>query len=392
MLYNICRVWVLWPMTKRYCARFYAIFLVAATIIQARAQPLPRLVLRPILPALRLDRALWMSEAPDDSGFLFIAEQEGRIWVVPKGSDGGGAKEFLNITDRKPHADNNNVGLLGMALHPGFKTNGLCYVYYSQLNTNTATSHPRRCVISEFKASASDAHRADPASERVLLEAQEPSGGNQGGELCFGPDGYLYIGMGDGGPGNDPFNTGQNTATLLGKVLRIDVNTRSGASPGGGQKTGLAYGIPSDNPFVGEPALAGQGVRKEIFAYGLREPWRFSFDRGTGDLWAGDVGQDLWEEIDLIVKGGNYGWCVREGFHHFKPGPPGAQYLEPVIEYPHRANLVVEPRDFPRHGIGVCVVGGYVYRGRKYPWPKEFMFMPITPWEPFGACATKTGR
>src|SRR5579863_9617361 len=128
-------------MTKRYCSRFYAIFLIAAAIIQARADSLPRLVLRPTLPALRLDRALWMSEAPDDSGFLFIAEQEGIILVVPKSGDGGGAKEFLNITDRKPHADNNNVGLLGMALHPGFKTNGLCYVYYSQLNTNTAVSH-----------------------------------------------------------------------------------------------------------------------------------------------------------------------------------------------------------------------------------------------------------
>ena len=150
-------------MLNQYCARFYAIFcslFAAWTILPVCAQPLPKVALRPILPALKLDRALWMSEVPDGSGRLFIAEQDGRILVVPKGSDGAEATEFLNITDRKPHADNNNVGLLGMALHPGFKTNGLCYVYYSQLNTNTA-SHPRRFVISEFKASATDPHRVE---------------------------------------------------------------------------------------------------------------------------------------------------------------------------------------------------------------------------------------
>ncbi|HZM01782.1 MAG TPA: PQQ-dependent sugar dehydrogenase, partial [Candidatus Saccharimonadales bacterium] len=237
-------------------------------------------------------------------------------------------------------------------------SNGLFYIYYSQ-------QEPRRSVISEFKVSADDASRADMKSERILLEIPQPSEFHKAGLLCFGPDGFLYIGLGDGGGQNDQNGAAQNTGVLPGKILRIDVNTRATVGMQGTRRT-LPYGIPSDNPFVGEPEFWENSVRREIWAYGLRNPWRFSFDRQTGEMWAGDVGQDRWEEVNLIVKGGNYGWGVREGTHHFKPGPEGAHYIDPVVEYPHNPNLVAQAK-FPDHSIGACVVGGYVYRGKKYP-------------------------
>jgi glucose/arabinose dehydrogenase len=337
------------------------------------AQPLPKVQLRPVFPALTtLEHPIWMSEAPDGSGRLFIVDQVGRIVIVSKGTDGNKTNEFLNIIDRQPNSAYEE-GLLSIAFHPDFKSNGLFYIYYSQANANYSlppnnvhhSFFPRHSVISEFKVSADDPNRADLKSERILLEVPEPFANHKGGQLTFGPDGYLYLGLGDGGLGTDPFNNAQNSASLLGKFLRIDVNTRATIQRGKDTVT-LPYGIPSDNPFVGEPDMNGLGARREVYALGMRNPWRYSFDRQTGQLWAGDVGQDLWEEVDLIVKGGNYGWNVWEGFHHFKPGPPGAQYVDPVIEYPHNTALLQESK-FPRHGIGACVIGGYVYRGAKYP-------------------------
>jgi glucose/arabinose dehydrogenase len=183
--------------------------------------------------------------------------------------------------------------------------------------------------------------------------------------LSFGADGFLYASIGDGGGQNDEFGAGQNNSTLRGKILRIDVNSRSTIGLHGTHET-LPYGLPADNPFIHEPDFWENSVRKEIWAYGLRNPWRFSWDRETGQMWAGDVGQDKWEEIDLIVKGGNYGWGVREGGHYFKPGPDGARYIDPVIEYAHNTNLLSETA-FPRHSIGASVIGGYVYRGAKHP-------------------------
>jgi glucose/arabinose dehydrogenase len=356
-------------MTRRSATVILFLGLLGLPQLPTAAQPLPRVRLRPAFPALTLDRPVWLCQAPDGSNRRFVVEQTGSILMVPGGSDGSQSREFLNITDHKPFVDlgaTTHVGLISVAFHPGFRTNGLFYIFYSQTNANPAGQFPRRNVISEFKVSSADPDRADPASERVLLEVPEPFSNNQGGELGFGPDGYLYIALGDGGSNNDPFNSGQNTATLLGKILRINVNTRSTTGTGKKIKR-LEYGIPGDNPFVTEPDVwGGLGVRKEIYAWGFRNVWRYSWDRKTGDLWGADVGESLWEEVDLIVKGGNYGWCVREGAHGFKPGPPGAQYVEPVMEYPHSTNLLSQSA-FPRHSIGMCVIGGYVYRGKKYP-------------------------
>ncbi len=339
-----------------------------AWVTVATALPLPKIGLQPVFANLKNERPVWMSEAPDGSSRFFIVYQDGKILVVKKGSDGADAKEFLNIEDRHPHFENED-GLLSIAFHPGFKTNGLFYIYYNRKNSPDQHSRPLnfpyRSVISEFKVSAADPDQADMASERILFEVQQPFWNHKGGELAFGPDGYLYLGLGDGGEADDPFGSGQNTATLLAKMLRIDVNTRSTTGRGRYRRE-LQYGIPADNPFVDEPDMGNLGTRKEIYAYGLRNPWRYSWDRKTGALWVGDVGQDLWEEVDLVVKGGDYGWNVREGAHHFKPGPPGAQYIDPVMEYPHRPNLQPQAM-FPDHSVGLCVIGGYVYRGKKYP-------------------------
>ena len=348
-------------------------FFIAALVglaVVAGAQTLPTIVLKPVLTKITDERPVWMSEAPDGSGRFFIVYQTGKILVVKKGSDGGDAKVFFDIEARDPKAGGENeCGLLSIAFHPGFATNKLFYVYYNQKNPWNQNSHPLnfpiRSVISEFKVSADDADKADLNSERILLEVPQPFGNHKGGELAFGPDGYLYLGLGDGGAADDPFNSGQNSATLLGKIIRIDVNSKTD-NAFGDHKRHLEYGLPTDNPFAKEPNMGDRGARKEIYALGLRNPWRYSWDRANGALWCGDVGQNLWEEVDLIVKGGNYGWNVREGAHHFKPGPPGAQYIEPVMEYTHRPNLQAQGL-YPDHSIGLCIIGGYIYRGKSFP-------------------------
>lgn len=338
-------------MKNRAVRRFLSFLLLLAAAAAPAA--MPRIELTNAFPGLPLERPVWMCEPPGNPGRFFIVEQRGRISVAPMGSSN--AVEFLNIESREPQVDNEE-GLLGLAFHPQFKTNGLFYIYYNQ-------QKPRRSVISEFKVSATDSNKADMASERKLMEVPQPYGNHKGGQVSFGPDGFLYITLGDGGAAYDPHGNGQNMSTLLGKILRIDVNTRSSYGEGNARRE-LAYGIPKDNPFVGEREK--YRARKEIWAYGLRNVWRFSWDRENGTMWGGDVGQDEWEEINVIVKGGNYGWSVREGFHHFKPGPEGARYIDPIIEYAHTPDDQKRSR-FPDHGMGLSVTGGYVYRGNKYP-------------------------
>lgn len=288
-----------------------------------------------------MTRPLWMSEAPDGTKRLFVTQQDGKIVILPKDRNGKETKTFLDISDRKPWAQNEE-GLLGFAFHPDYKSNRKFYIFYSQQN-------PRRSVISEFQVSNANSDAADKASERILFEIPQPEWNHNGGQVSFGPDGFLYIGLGDGGGANDLFRTGQNLGTLLAKILRVDVNSKTGDLP---------YGIPQDNPFVGKSE-----ARAETWAYGLRNPWRFSFDRKTGLLYCADVGQNKWEEIDIIEKGGNYGWSFREGFQEFgtRQPPPDAKLIDPILEYPHNAQLGTN------HLPGLSITGGYVYRGEKIP-------------------------
>jgi glucose/arabinose dehydrogenase len=272
---------------------------------------------------------LLVTNAGDGSGRLFVVEQVGRIQIVRDGRVL--AEPFLDIDDLV--VAGGEQGLLGLAFHPEFESNARFFVNYTDRAGDT--------VIAEYRA-ADGSDRADAGSARVLLRIDQPYSNHNGGDVVFGPDGYLYIGMGDGGSAGDPHGNGQRLNTLLGKMLRIDVDR------------GRPYGIPEDNPFLGR-----SGVRPEIWAYGLRNPWRFSFDRDTEDLWIGDVGQGEQEEIDRARaghRGGqNYGWNVMEGTECFSP-PDGCEtqgLVRPVAVFPT--------------STGCAVVGGHVYRGSRFP-------------------------
>ncbi len=240
---------------------------------------------------------------------------------------------FLDIRDIV-NEGSNEEGLLGLAFPPDFSETGRFFVHYT-------ASSPRRSVVSRFSVSEGNPDLADPSSEVVILEVEQPFQNHNGGQIEFGPDGYLYVALGDGGAAGDPYGNGQDTGTLLGAILRLDV---SGASPDAG------YAIPPDNPLVGVT-----GARGEIWAYGLRNPWRFSFDPVTGLLWTADVGQDKYEEIDVVKRGGNYGWNVMEASNCYRPRRDcDTTGLElPVAEY--------------GRGDGCSVTGGHVYRGDGIP-------------------------
>ena len=300
--------------------------------------PLPPLEVVRSFPALTFVRPVAIAHAGDGSDRLFVCDQPGVVYVFENRDDIEEAKVFLDIRSRTltKHFEE---GLLGLAFHPRYEQNGRLFTYHSR--------NPQTSVISGWKVSASDPDKVDPSSAEIILEIPQPFGNHNGGSIEFGPDGKLYIGLGDGGLRDDPRGNGQNLETLLASILRIDIDARD---------EGKAYAIPPDNPFVGEAGKKfGAGVRGEIWAYGIRNPWRMHFDRGTGDLWIADVGQDLWEEIDVIVKGGNYGWKLREGRHGFRTDArtTGQPFIEPVWEY-------------ARHE-GRSITGGMVYRGERLP-------------------------
>ncbi len=279
-----------------------------------------------------------MLQAPNDASRWFLVEQGGRVRSFTNDPDATTATDFVDLSARV-HEDG-EAGLLGMAFHPAFATNGRVYLNFSELAGGQV-----RSVTAEF-TSMDGGQTLDPASERDLLVVNKPQANHNGGNLAFGPDGMLYIGLGDGGGSGDPNGNGQDPRRLLGKMLRIDVDARPGGAP---------YGIPVDNPFVGNPLCnaggSGGASCPEIYATGFRNPWRWSFDAQTGEFWVADVGQGDWEEIDVVDRGGNYGWNTREGAHCFEPatGCSTAGLTDPVAEY--------------GHDIGFSITGGYVYRG-----------------------------
>jgi glucose/arabinose dehydrogenase len=282
------------------------------------------------------DNASTATVTPDEARRVVVGFQRGQIRVLPKDKESSEAPLFLDLREKMRTETGFEDGLHGVAFHPRFATERRVFVCYSQ-------SAPRRTVLSEFQVAAGAPFQADAASEKVLMEVLHPLGNHWGGGIAFGPDGFLYVGIGDGGLRDDPYRLSQNLWTLHGKILRIDVNRTS---------PGLAYGIPSDNPFV-----KLDEIRDEIWAYGFRNPWGMSFDFATGTLWCGDVGQDRWEEVNLVKAGGNYGWSEQEGAARFETRKESAVENGPFVDPIHC---------YPRPE-GNSITGGFVYRGRSLP-------------------------
>lgn len=297
----------------------------------------PAIGVQQVFTSLAFDQPLAMLQALGDDSQWFVVERGGRIALFPNVADpaAGDIVTFADLTTTV-NANPGEGGLLGMAFHPEFSTNDEVFLSYTRGNLES--------VVSRFKVDASTG-LLDMASEQIILLVPQPNTNHNGGNLAFGPDGLLYVGFGDGGGAGDPGENGQDTTNVLGTIVRIDID---GAAP---------YDIPPDNPFAGNTeCMNGSGTMDcpEIFAYGFRNPWRFSFDRDTGELWAGDVGQNNWEEIDRVEISMDYGWNDREGAHCFEP-PTGCDTdsVDPITEYDH--------------GLGSSVTGGYVYRGEDFP-------------------------
>lgn len=282
-------------------------------------------------PNLEFIRPVDLQQPNNQDDYLYVVEQAGRIFRFQNLRETVDKTLVLDIRD-KVNDSGNEEGLLGLAFHPQFAQNKFFYVNYTADN-------PRRTVIARFEMKEPAEETA--ASQQVIMEYAQPYGNHNGGQVMFGPDGYLYIAVGDGGSGGDPHGHGQNRETLLGTILRIDIDN---------EQNDLAYAIPADNPFAGND----QGFREEIFAYGLRNPWRFCFHPETGEIWTGDVGQNRIEEIDIVVKGGNYGWNIMEGSECYDADNCDKSGLfQPIFEYDH--------------SVGYSITGGYIYRGTNYP-------------------------
>jgi glucose/arabinose dehydrogenase len=293
--------------------------------------PTKTLALTPVVSGLT--SPVGLETANDGTGRLFVVEQPGMILVIKNGA--ALPTPFLDITP-KVNFDGAEQGLLGLTFHPNYPTNPHFYLNYDRL-----IGAQIQTVIAEYAVSAANPDQADPTSERILLTVNQPFTNHKAGQMAFGADGFLYFGLGDGGSAGDPLGNGQNLQTLLGKMLRIDVDHTGTA--------GQPYAIPSDNPFVGGGGLP------EIFAFGFRNPWRFSFDRPTGRVFVADVGQARFEEIDILQKGGNFGWNIMEGLHCFNPmtGCKMTGLILPIFEYDHTQ--------------GIAVIGGFVYHGTAIP-------------------------
>jgi glucose/arabinose dehydrogenase len=321
----------------------------------------PAVALAPAFGDLQFQRPLDAVLSPLDERTWFVVEQRGLILRVHPGGSGFVADPWLDIRGQVSRKGNEE-GLLGLALSPHFATaghahQGVFYVDYSIKNR-------QRSRLSRFRAAPGKDHEADevdPATEQILYEIEQPYENHNGGGLVFGPDGFLYYSLGDGGAAGDPHGNAQNVSEALGSILRLDVSPRDDGSDGDGRP----YRIPADNPLVGRP-----GACEEIWAYGLRNAWRFSFDRATGELWAGDVGQNLFEYVHVVQKGGNHGWDLVEGFHRFElpvGQEPPEPLVPPVFEYPHPE--------------GFSITGGFVYRGKAIP--------ELVGWYVFGDYASK---
>ncbi len=326
--------------------RQFAFFVLVPFLMVKAAGGAPSVKFQPIYENLEVEKPVSLQVANDGTNRRFLVEQTGAIRILPEDEASSDAAVFLDMTDSIGVEKDFEEGLLGLAFHPDFKTNGKFYLSFSRQG-------PKRLVLAEYSVSADDPNLADLASERVLLEIQQPEWNHNSGNLFFGPkDGMLYLCVGDGGLKNGVFLLAQKMTRWNGKVLRIDVNTRSG---------GREYGIPADNPFLDDPIAC-----PEIWALGFRNPWGAAIDPESGLLYLADVGQDLWEEINVVEKGGNYGWDYREGTHHFATRDAYMQLIGRKVDEPKGIKFAEPVHEYSR-ADGLSITGGYVYRGDAIP-------------------------